>query len=247
MTKKLLLGVLLVGAASWALTRTVWGVDQAHIRSVEGNVQVRESSTAEWKKADKGISLNAGAEILTGSNSSCELTFQGKSGNAARINADSRAVLKSIDPVSIELESGRLFALARHLEKGSSFEVRTPTAMAAARGTGWGQDADSVESFEHEVQVKGRTGGETTLPEGQGIHVNPDGTLGDLFEVPQSDKDEWKKFGPNGQGDDNGIDPADVPSPSNDALFESKDMTSEHENETNDLKGQLVEDNSGYF
>ncbi len=252
LTALILLAGLFTLSTAWAL--------EAELLSVEGRVQYRISSSAEWQNASKGDKLPQGAEIITASNSGCQLRV-GPSESAVRIQADSRAVLTSLQPVKIQLESGRLFALVRNLEKGSTFEVRTPTAMAAARGTGWGQDSDKVEVFESVVDVTGAAGGRKDVNEGQGIHIGDDGTLGDLFDIPDSDKNDWKEFKESAGGEGGGNE-ADKDTPDDQTLdtpgapetfmsdqLDSKDQTNQANDEKalSDLKTETKDTRQGGY
>ncbi|HXV18913.1 MAG TPA: FecR domain-containing protein, partial [Candidatus Omnitrophota bacterium] len=133
-------------------------------------------------------------EILTASNASCIVGIGGDEKSAVQVNPDSRAVIHSYDPVHVDLQSGKLFALVRGLRKGSDFRVSTPTAVASARGTGWGQDSSAVDVFEENVNVNGKAGGEEDVEEGKGLKVNPDGTLGETYEVSEKKIEEWNIF-----------------------------------------------------
>lgn len=167
---------------------------EATILKTDGDVQVRVPESKEWKPAETGQSLPAGSEILTASNSSCIVGIGGDEKSVVRVNPDSRAVLHSYDPAHVDLQSGKLFALVRGLKKGSDFRVSTPTAVASARGTGWGQDNGSVDVFEDNVNVDGKAGGEQDVPEGDGVKVNPDGTIGETYELSEEKIEEWNAF-----------------------------------------------------
>ncbi len=219
---------------------------EAHIVSVEGQVQVRGSAAAEWKNAEKDAVLGQGYEILTGSNAVCEFVI-GTEKNAVKIHADSHAVLTSLEPVKIELKSGKIFSLVRHIAKGSSFEVHTPTAMAAARGTGWGQTSEVVLDFEDSVYVRGSGGQDTTLEEGKGIHIGSDGSLGDTFDISGGDRSQWEDFKKSlsvGNGD--GALGEDNQNP-NEELLDAKAETKEHEDELKNVKGELEEKKGGSY
>ena len=259
MTRRPALTALILLAGVFALS-TAWALE-AELLSVEGRVQYRISSSAEWQNASRGDKLPQGAEIVTSSNSGCQLRV-GPSESAVRIQPDSRAVLTSLQPVKIQLESGRLFALVRNLEKGSTFEVRTPTAMAAARGTGWGQDSDKVEVFESVVDVTGAAGGQKNVNEGQGIRIGDDGTLGDLFDIPESDKNDWKEFKESAGGgsdsgneadkdapDDQSLDAPGAPETFMSDVLDSKDQTSQANDEKalSDLKTETKDTRQGGY
>lgn len=245
-------------AGLWALP--VWALEASFI-SYEGKVQYKEAPASEWKDASKDAKLPQGAEILTGSNSNCRIRV-GSADSALHIQQDSRAVLTSLSPVKVSLESGKLFALARNLGRGSSFEVRTPTAIAAARGTGWGQDAGSVKVFEDTVDVQGAGGGQEDVGEGKGIEIGEDGKLGEIFDLSDQDKGQWKDFVdgvPGGDGrskdgepaeeEDDPLDAFDAPETFMSDMLDSKDQTSQAKDEKDfsDLKAETKDNRQGEY
>lgn len=173
---------------------------QAKILNVEGQVKAKAPSTADWKTAKQGDWLTAGAEITTGPNSTCEIALGEGLKSAAKLRADSKATLTSLDPVKIDIQSGKILSMVRSLRSGSTFQVTTPTAIGSARGTGWEQDANSVQVFEDTVHVTGTSGQENDIPEGKGIEIGDDGKLGDMFDVSGESKKDWNEFKSDTQG-----------------------------------------------
>ncbi|GEM_PF-6534282 len=167
---------------------------QARVLSFEGQVQYRMPSSKEWKNVQKNELLSQGTEILTGPNSTCEIGVGEGIKSAVKLRQDSRATLTSLAPVKIDLRSGKIFSLVRNIKQGSTFQVSTPTAVATVRGTGWEQGLDSIQVFEESVHVAGSSGQESDIPEGKGIGIGDDGKLGDLFDVSNDARSEWKDF-----------------------------------------------------
>lgn len=194
MKNKTLFAVFSVALALLAFAGADAFAAEATILQSSGDVQVRVPEGKEWKPAEVGQSVPMGSEILTAANSSCIVGIGGDEKSAVQVNPDSRAVLHSYDPVHVDLQSGKLFALVRGLRKGSDFRVSTPTAVASARGTGWGQDSSSVDAFEDDVNVDGKAGGNQAIHEGDGLKVNPDGSLGDTYELSDEKIEEWNAF-----------------------------------------------------
>jgi len=168
--------------------------DSAEFLSIQGKAQARTGPTAVWQDAVKGATLGVGAEILTGSASSCEIRMSTNREGAVKLGADSHAVLTALNPILIDLSSGKIFSLVKNLKKGSSFEVRTPTAVATVRGTGWEQTAHAVYVFNGTVHVIGKNGQEVDVPEGFGVTVGDDGSLGELFQLSDEMRSEWHGF-----------------------------------------------------
>ena len=174
--------------------------EPAEILDLQGEVSVRVPPGMDLKKAEKGSQLIEGSEIVTGSDSSCRVGLGHDQKNAVKLYDNSRAILVSLDPVRIDLQSGKIFSLVRGLKKDTRFEVKTPTAIASARGTGWGQTSKEISVLEDTVHVQGSAGQETDVPEGKGIEMNQDGTFGELFDVSEQSKSEWGQFKSEAQG-----------------------------------------------
>ncbi len=107
---------------------------QAQVYRVEGSVKILKSSTADWKAAEKGMRIGVGDQILTGPDSSVEIAYDDRFLNIARIAAGTKAEFESIEPTIVRLEDGSIFSALDGL-KGSSYQVATPVAVAAVRGT----------------------------------------------------------------------------------------------------------------
>ena len=64
----------------------------------------------------------------------------------------------------------------------------------AQRGTGFTAEESAIKVFEDSVAVEGKSGADPTVGEGKGIGTNPDGSLGDTFDVSDEDWEDWDKF-----------------------------------------------------
>ena len=166
----------------------------ARIADVEGSVQVRSPQSADWKTTKTGDLVEQGSSLKTSSQSSCDIALGEDRKSVVHMKADSLTLLNSLDPekVRVDLQQGHIFSLVRGLKKDSKFVVSSPTAIASARGTGWEQGLDSVKVFESSVDVTGATGEEMLVGEGQGVEIAADGNLGEVFDLPEDTKEEWK-------------------------------------------------------
>lgn len=162
---------------------------------VEGNVSCRIAPTGEWKAASKGLRLSEGSEIQTGAESSCEVAFDPDVSNVLKVRSDSHAAIESLDPPSVRLRKGSLFALIEGLEPGSTFRVLSPLATATARGTGWLQDAlGHFACFLDMIYLEATKGGSLELGGGKSVDVSQDGRFGDLYDILQEELDEWLEW-----------------------------------------------------
>ncbi|MGH7198816.1 MAG: FecR domain-containing protein [Candidatus Omnitrophota bacterium] len=178
----------------------------AKVVNVSGDVQVKDAPGSGWTGAQEGTQVQQGGEVLTNADSTCDLAIGEGQASTIRLNPNSRAVLNSIDPAKVDLQSGKLFALVRGLKKGSAFQVSTPTAVASARGTGFTAEPSAIKVFEDSVDVEGKAGADPTVGEGQGIGTNSDGTLGDTFGLTDEDWEDWDKFLSEVEGEGSGED-----------------------------------------
>ena len=100
----------------------------------EGQVEARTSSSAMWIPVEKNVRILAGAEIRTGKDSKASVFFPDGSrfmlGNSTHFTVDATDKKKT----GFQLKFGRLkAAVAGYFS--SRFEVRTPSAVCAVRGT----------------------------------------------------------------------------------------------------------------
>ena len=189
-----LLAVLVVGVLTVFVSPGRTEPSKAKVLSVTGQVSFRPAGGSEWKPLAKDQFLAQGDEVLTGDQSTLQLGMGRGFGNVIRIQPDAKATLTSLDPVRVDLKAGRVFALVQNLDKSSSFQVVTPTAMASVRGTGWDQDQKRIEVFEDIVHVTGQNGESQDVSEGFGLEIDEDGSLGDTFELSDEDRQEWDDF-----------------------------------------------------
>ncbi len=192
----------------------------AKIVDVGGKVTVKTDASADWKKAKVNMVLNKDAELETKENSYCTLAFDEEQKNIVTLKQNSRIRIDSIKPGAVFLPQGRVFSLIKNLSKSEKFEVRTPTAVAGARGTGWITEykgacvsekcLDDV-TYVQGLDPQGNITGEANLPQGNGMDVCG-GQLGSRYALGDNDYQEWNDFtgyvgslqggGDDGSGDD---------------------------------------------
>lgn len=117
------------------------GEMKAKITAVSGNVRVRSRGSITWHDAKVNELLSAGDTIETKDNGKIEIRLD--NGNVIDLKPDSKLVLQKLtqDTKSgdyqnlFESSQGRLRAKVSKLKGDSKFEIKTPTALAAVRGT----------------------------------------------------------------------------------------------------------------
>lgn len=153
----------------------------AKVVSVAGKAQVQDSYTGAWKDAAVDMVLNVGDKVKTGSDGIVEISLSEEDKDIFKIEPDTTIEIKIVsDKLKVvDLPLGTVYGYVSDLNRGVAFEVRTPTATAGARGTGWmvSYDGESNEifTFERNVYVKsfnesGQLVKEVTL--GQGFSVD---------------------------------------------------------------------------
>ena len=129
------------------------------IVSIRGDVEVLLADEEDYMEAEEDMFLQAGDSIKTADASYAELAFDEEAENIVRIEEDTYAVFILGDDEKIELLEGEIFSTINSLPAGASFEIRTPTAVAAMRGTDWLTRVDEygtdIEAVTGDLYVKG--------------------------------------------------------------------------------------------
>ncbi len=108
------------------------------LKSFKGTVQVQKAGTQDWVPAQKGMSLELGDRVKTWDKSRAKIDL-GK----ATINLSEKTEF-SVKEQTVEgnkrttrsnLAIGHLRAKVDKMKPGSTFEITTPTSVAAVRGT----------------------------------------------------------------------------------------------------------------
>ena len=115
---------------------------------VKGNPKIMREAKGQWEDCKSDTLVNNGDRIKTLESEEVEISFLRNNDNILRIEENSDVfVRKSEGPYSIELLNGQTMALISSLPKGSAFEIRTPTGISGARGTGWGAGTNGASSL----------------------------------------------------------------------------------------------------
>ncbi len=111
-----------------------------------------------------GMMLNAQDKLITGDGAFIEVAYDDLLKGAMRIGANARVVFESARierQTNLFMDRGGIMIKLDNLEKGSTFKVRTPVAIAGVRGTAFGIRLDGDQAFitdyESRIFVKGIT------------------------------------------------------------------------------------------
>lgn len=107
----------------------------AIVTSISGTLEVFPHGTEKWVKARKGMFLYEGDQLKTGANSRAGITFA--NGIELKINESSTFTIQITEERemknAIDLLIGEIFS--KIMIEGVKFEMHTPVAVAAVRGT----------------------------------------------------------------------------------------------------------------
>ena len=142
----LFIGVEAVSAIGIAVSRAADGGKNVTIVEKEGDVEVMQKGTSEWKPAEIWMKLGTGDKVKTKKNSHVDLNFNGM-GQAALVRVaenssmdiKSYVAAKEMDQrkISLDLAKGDILVKASKLKGESQFQVHTPTSVVGVRGTGF--------------------------------------------------------------------------------------------------------------
>ncbi|MBF0477920.1 MAG: FecR domain-containing protein [Candidatus Omnitrophica bacterium] len=157
--------IIMVGAALLVILLAVNFLsndtpDRAHVLRISGPVVIERAGEKIIPSA--GMLLNGQDKILTGEGSFVEVAYDDNFKDVVRIEANSKVVFESArieKQTTLFMDRGEMKLKLDKLEKGSTFKVRTPVAIAGVRGTAFGMkfqgDQVVITDFESKIFVKG--------------------------------------------------------------------------------------------
>ncbi|MBF0511518.1 MAG: FecR domain-containing protein [Candidatus Omnitrophica bacterium] len=199
--------------AGGALIAVLWAVnfltndtpDRTRIVRLEGPVAIKRG--AEIIVPSVGTLLNPQDEITTGKGAFVEVSYDDVYKDIMRIGSLSRVYFESnrIQKVTtLFMDQGTIKLKLDNLEKGSTFKVRTPVAIAGVRGTAFGVKLQArtmlVTDYESRIFVRGLTEEHLEMPD-ELLLTNGWKVKVSEFEKPQQvemmtsfENTEWKEW-----------------------------------------------------
>jgi len=182
------------------------------IGALVGRVEVWPKGASAWQEAEIGLELSAGDKIRTSEGAKAELVFKDgsfirmKEETTLRVEIARQKVSDRSTDYNLNLRVGELMLELKKLKKGSNFEVQTPAAVAAARGTTYyirtgtrmvgGVEKSFVEIYVDSDDIilftNTASGESTTVGQGAGAIVYDDGTTEGPYDIPPAAQDAWK-------------------------------------------------------
>jgi hypothetical protein len=178
--------------------------ENVEVLYVKGAVNVQKEGDVLWIPAKKGMSLDNNDKVKTSVSSEAGIILNADKKDIITIASDSELIVSDVNKKHIGLSKGKIFALIEGMESASSFQVRTPTAIAGVSGSGMSVETDGsstvVGCFEDIAYVRGINADGTPMAE---LVVIDDGFKrviarfempGDSLELTAFDRQGWQKF-----------------------------------------------------
>ena len=169
----LLAAMLVLSAPSHAVTEPVGAV----LSTVLGGVQYKAKNSPAWQAASSQQALNSGDELKTGDDGKALVVFL--DGTKVLLSPRSDFALQSSSPkkIDIRMAVGLLEAWVKKV-KGRRFAIKTPSSVAAVRGTELRCEVDtsgqtSWDLFNGGLQITDPQGNEQQIDSGQRLVSDP--------------------------------------------------------------------------
>lgn len=163
MTTLLLSLALLVPSAGFAQDEADY---EARLTDVAGDVTLYTAEEPDGLPAEKDTPLSPGDRLVTAGGGSAEIALDAEHVVSLREDSDFTLESPAKADTRLKLSLGTLLVKAGKLLKGFNLKVRTPTAVAAVRGTEFGVEVPADKTDETHVGVFDR-GEVEVIPEGQ--------------------------------------------------------------------------------
>jgi len=158
---------------------------ESKILSMSGTVEVRPTREGQWTAASENMEIGEGGAIRTGAGGGAVMLMPNKTKvwlkESSSLELEQRQTLAS----RLALVFGRIKVRVPHLLRKERFEVRTPSAVCAVRGTEFtlGTDEEGKMDLQvlfGEVKLKfaippDRGSDEFSIPQGQGLRLEEKG------------------------------------------------------------------------
>ncbi len=172
--------------------------DKAEIISIEGDVRVLPRGWIDWIEADIGMALRGGDRLKTGPNAECSLAFDKKRKNSVGILENSDVIILLKEKEKIEIIEASIYAKLLGLPIGSEFEIKTPTAVCGARGTGLGVkgDKDNTEAsaYKNDIYVINEAGEEKGIKQGFKRNIDKFGRISKEIAARAEDIEKFNSW-----------------------------------------------------
>lgn len=179
--------------------------DRGRILRFQGSVSIERAQ--EKMEPLVGAVLSPQDKITTGENSFIEISYDDMHKDVLRIGGNSNVVMESAaieKKTNIFMDKGEIVIKLEDLEKGSTFKIRTPIAVAGVRGTSFSVKIKGKEvlitDFESKIFVKGLTSDflemkdELLLSEGWKVGVKQFEKPSQVERIAPQEFDAWQAW-----------------------------------------------------
>ena len=176
MRRLVVIPAIIAGLMSLSMP-TAWasGPDTARVEGLRGGASVRVSSSASWQSLEGTLEVGAGSTLRTDQGGEALVSLPGNV--VLRVAPGSELEVSRLagQDLSLELQSGRLFASVPAQERGGlNLQIQTPAGLAVSSGAEFTVDAGqktAVRVISGSAQLSGE-------------HVTVAGVSGQALEVP---------------------------------------------------------------
>jgi len=162
----------------------------AILNNVTGQTQVLRPDEGIWQSGKNGLNLSEKSKVKCAPNSRAEIQF--KNGHRVRLYPNSEITIGEDKGIATRLNilSGKLRALVKKLKPTEKFEVKTPVAVCAVRGTDFSVEVGEnnqvkVEVYEGKVAAREElTGQEKEIPAGTYSEIVPNQAPAEPQTIP---------------------------------------------------------------
>lgn len=112
--------------------------NNVRVIGLKGSPEMMKTGSPDWAACSVGSGIENGDRIKTEKGEVVDIAFTNGVANIVRVDSESDVFIRSCsDPYRIELLNGATMAWLQKLPAKSTFEIKTPTGISGARGTGW--------------------------------------------------------------------------------------------------------------
>jgi hypothetical protein len=184
-----------------------YAADFPKVTDVKGQVEYQRQNK-QWEKVEIGDVFEKGDRVKTYDNSRCDLVMDKEQKQIVGIFDNSEIIVLLGNNEKFELVNANVMFSLDGLPEGSTFEVKTPTAICGVRGTGFkifsNTTLTQINAYYNSVYGKNFEGDIKDIPPGFFRKINKNGQISKLHRIPNMDGKRfraWKKSTNTGKGD----------------------------------------------
>ena len=175
---------------------------EAIIIQVEGDVKIRATKEKEWREAEARLRLSKDDMLKTAADSWAEVGFGEELKNVIKVKEETTVKFTEVGPIVLGLLNGEIRSLVEALTEDSTFQIRTPTAVCGARGTGWDTATDGekviIDAYEENVffqpVIDGKVGAESIIEAGKRAVLKDPSIPFTLEDLPADKLEAWNQW-----------------------------------------------------